>query len=296
MKQLNIIFALMALYCFPALAGKPAKKEILFNTGSGMVVYNEYVPLKDKPINIYYYIPEGGNIKTMPILIVLHGAARDPEEFLNALKEKAKEKKVMVFAPGFSKEFYSNSDYQEVGIFTNENALKSEGEQTISVIDPIFRFIVTHSVSGAKKYDIYGHSAGGQFVHRFMLFHYSPYVNRAMVGSPGWYTFPDTKSPYPYGLKNTNSENEKTIQKFLSKHVILQLGLKDTIRESYLRVTPEAEAQGANRYARGINFFNYLQEKAETNHWKFNWTKVVVPDVPHNSGLMGQFGIEYLYK
>ena len=41
------------------------KKEILFKKGFGVVTFTGYAPLKDKPIAIYYYIPEDGEIRTM---------------------------------------------------------------------------------------------------------------------------------------------------------------------------------------------------------------------------------------
>ncbi len=261
-----------------------------------MVNYAEYEPFKEKPIDIFYYIPEEGDIKTMPVLLAMHGAARDAKELIQAMSAEAKAKKVMVFAPRFDLKLYPISDYQEVGIMTADKQLKKESERTTALVDKIFEFILAHSESNAQKFDIYGHSAGGQFVHRFMLFCDSRYVNRAMAGSPGFYTLPDTTISYPYGLKSTPFANEKAIRAFLAKNITLHLGTKDTLRETFLKTTPEAEKQGRNRYERGEYFYRYLQQIAAENKWKFNWTKVVTPDVPHDSRLMGKIGLNYLYK
>ncbi|MEI7423160.1 MAG: hypothetical protein WCK18_13740 [Prolixibacteraceae bacterium] len=296
MRQYLFLTGLFFFFGTVLFAGIIQKKEILFNPGFGVITYTDYLPFKDKPIKIYYYIPEDGKIQDMPILMAMHGGARDAKELMEAMAVEAKVKKVMVFAPEFALKFYAISEYQEVGLVTENQVLRKESDWTVQVIDQIFEFIIAHSASNAKKYDIYGHSAGGQFVHRFMLFHNSPYVGRAMVGSPGWYTFPDTTMVYPYGIKNTPFANKATIRAFLMKKIILHLGTKDTIRESFLRVTPETEKQGRNRYERGEKFYLYLQNLATTNGWKFNWTKVETPDVPHDSKLMGKIGLNYLYK
>lgn len=296
MKNLLFFFILLFLLGNCLAAIETQTKEILFKPGFGEVTFTDYLPFKDKPIRIHYYIPEEGRIESMPVLLAMHGGARDAKELMEAMAQEAKEKNVMVFAPEFSLKYYSVNEYQEVGIVDENQVLKKESDRTVEVVDKIFEFILAHSASKAKKYDLYGHSAGGQFVHRFMLFHDSPYVNRAMVGSPGWYTFPDTTMTYPYGIKNTPFANTNNIRGYLAKLIILHLGTKDTIRESFLRVTPEAENQGKNRYERGENFYRYLQNLTATNHWKLNWTKVETPDVPHDSKLMGKIGLSYLYK
>lgn len=67
------------------------------------------------------------------------------------------------------------------------------------LVDKLFEYVRQFTGSMRKGYMIYGHSAGGQFVQRFMLFHDSPYVEKAIISSPGWYTFPDLAQTYPYG-------------------------------------------------------------------------------------------------
>jgi hypothetical protein len=51
-------------------------------------------------------------------------------------------------------------------------------------------------------YDMYGHSAGAQFVHRYLQFYDSPKVKKAVAANAGWYTFPNEAINYPYGIKS----------------------------------------------------------------------------------------------
>jgi hypothetical protein len=172
---------------------------------------------------------------------------------------------------------------------TNEPAL-----QTPALIDKIFEHLQRRLPTDAKQYLIYGHSAGGQFVQRSLLFYESPYVGKAIIGSPGWYTFPDSSRSFPYGVGGIPYVTEETIRRYLAKEVVLQLGAADTIRESFLRTTPEAEAQGRNRLERGRTFYDYLQGLSEAKGWTFRWRKEEVPHVGHHSILMGKKALPLL--
>ena len=121
-----------------------------------------------------------------------------------------------------------------------------------------------------------------------MLFYDSPYVEKAVIGSPGWYTFPDASQDFPYGVRNIPYVTPETIRKYLAKPIILQLATGDTIRESYLRKTPEAEAQGRNRYERGNQFYRYLHRIAAEHNWPCNWQKIEEQGIGHHSAGMGR--------
>lgn len=272
-----------------------AGKQILFHTGSGKIIFTDDPPMADRPVSIFYYIPSSGDIKRMPVLLVMHGADRNAAALLEYWKAPAEVNGFMVFIPELTARDYPLRDYQEVGIWDKDSVLKAPALRTPGLIDRLFEYIVAHSESAATGYTLYGHSAGGQFVQRFMLFHDSPYVKKAVISSPGWYTFPDTTLNYPYGVKNLPFVDRECIRKYLAKPIILQLGVGDTVRESYLRKTPEAEAQGANRYERGMAFYKKLVRTSATEGWPLKWTKIETSGIGHHSGLMGQAAVPYLF-
>jgi hypothetical protein len=49
---------------------------------------------------------------------------------------------------------------------------------------------------------------------------------------------------------------------------------------------PEAVAQGANRYTRGINTFRMAEAVAQSRGWQLGWTLAEVPEVGHSEGAM----------
>lgn len=263
--------------------------------GQGMFTFTDYAPFAGRPVDVHYYIPPGGDPVTMPVVFVLEGADRGYDYLLESWKKSAEARKFVLVLPHFDLSLYPLTDYQETGVLTPDRKnVKDPSLQTSALIDEIFKYLRKHTDIKSEKYTIYGHSAGGQFIQRFMLFYDSPYVEKAIIGSPGWYTFPDKEQVFPYGTRDIMYIDNETIKKYLSKNIVLQLGMGDTIRESYLRKTPEAELQGANRLERGRNFYNYIQKIAAENNWPCHWQKQEVPDVGHQSALMGEKALPLL--
>ncbi|MEG1586988.1 MAG: hypothetical protein RR346_08940, partial [Bacteroidales bacterium] len=190
-----------------------------FAVGKGIVRFNSYEPLQNKPVNIHYFIPASGNPRHMPVLLLFPGTERNANDYLGAWIAEATTKKVMVFALEFPKEHYSASEYIEGGLFKNA-VQQDEKEWTFSLIDPVFEYIKKSLDGTQQQYDIWGHSAGAQFVERFMLFKSGTKVNRALAANPGWYTLPDLNKNYPYGLAGTSFADSSIQKVFFSKNLI----------------------------------------------------------------------------
>lgn len=290
MKRFFLLFFGCLLMALPGLATP------LFHPGSGVVAFTAYKPFADRPVNIYYYFPETADPATAQVLMLIPGSGRDAKPLLDAVQEKLDKVNVIAFSLEFPQETYPVRDYQEVGIRDQDGNLNKPADRTVQLPDQIFLFIKENSDIQAARYDMIGHSAGGQFIHRFLLFHDSPYVDRAVVGAPGWFTFPDPSLSYPYGLKETDRTSDEVIARFLGKKMILQVGALDTDRGGVLRKTPEADAQGINRLDRARTFFAYLRKEAQRLAVPFSWTYGEVPGVGHDSGQMAAYAMETLYS
>lgn len=64
------IFFLLAL-SFSVAAHQPQGE---WHRGEGKFTFTGYKPLEDKPVTVYFYIPTEGDITTMRVLFVMHGA------------------------------------------------------------------------------------------------------------------------------------------------------------------------------------------------------------------------------
>lgn len=287
------IFLLMLLLTGCWGGENPANPENgSLGTGRGAIIYNGYAPLSHKPVTAHFYIPKG-DMSRMPVLFVLPGVNRNADEYLDAWKEGADKKGVMIFSLEFPKSTYSTDEYIEGGMFDG-SSLKSEKDWTFSLIEPLFQHIQKELNNSQSTFDMWGHSAGAQFVHRYLLFKPSAPVRSAVSANAGWYTVPDLTVAYPYGLKNSPASAVSLKQAF-GKRLIIQLGTADTDpNDSNLNHSPGAELQGPHRYARGLYFWDRSKMSSQT-HGVFNWMKHEVPGVAHSYTRMAANAWDLLY-
>ncbi len=263
--------------------------------GSGSVKFNCSGAFRGRTVNLNYYIP-AGDIATMPVQFVMHGVDRNGDTYRDGWIAKADQYKVIILAPTFSESQFPESDYQSGNIVDGSNKYNSQDKMVYTVIEDLFDFFVNNSASKATGYNLWGHSAGGQFAHRFMMYADAPRAKTVVAANPGWYTVPDATISFPYGWGNLETAIPAITKKAVyEKDFVLMLGTADTTRDSNLRTTAEADAQGKNRYERGKFFFNWCQTDAEAQGLKFNWKKVEVEGVAHSQSKMAPAAADYLY-
>lgn len=288
----NYIILLTAILI---LLGCSKENENIFTRGTSMVEYQCLAPFSDKVLPIYYHIPPNGDIKKMPIQFVMHGVGRNADSYRDSWIEKADEYGFIVIVPKFSKKDFPESDYQQGRIKGENGNFNEKDSLTYVLIDQIFDYFVKHSGSKAKTFNIYGHSAGAQFVHRYLMFNDTPRIGKAISANAGWYTFPTDTIDFPYGLGNSMKQLNLEKKEYYAKHLTILLGDGDTIRTSDLRVTAEADFQGLNRLSRGQYFFNYCREDAKQMEVPFNWRLKFVPGSHHSNSKMAPFAADILY-
>ena len=268
-------------------------RSYLFQEGvQGSVVYQTGELHLNKEVTIHYYIPVGAHKHAQ---IIMHGTNRNGEDYLNAWKEKADEKSIALFAPEFDKEAFPVSWYQEGGVVNAEGLFRGSDSTSYQILDDILCFINRNIRKPYASFNMFGHSAGGQFVHRFMLLHQSPYVDKAVAANAGWYTFPTDTIAYPYGILGLSKDFSQLRKDYLAKNLYVLLGTADTVRDRDLRTTPEADAQGQYRFARGLSFYDFAAKIAQEEGLPFHWRIDTVEGVAHNYRKMTQAAADLLY-
>ncbi len=254
--------------------------------GKGTFTYQDYAPLSSKPINVYYFVPDNSDSST-PVLFVLHGAGRNAVDYRNAWISYAQSNKTIIIAPEFSDAYYPGGDSYNLGnIFTDgdhpsSSTLNPEQEWTFSIIEPLFSYIKTITPTNVATYNMYGHSAGAQFLQKFVLIDSAIHLNKALAASAGWYTDVVTTIDFPYGLAQSpladiNSAN------YFSKKLLIMIGENDADPNSAgLRHNSTVDLQGLNRYDRAIHFFNISEQIANNSNSTFNWELQTVPNASH---------------
>ena len=149
--------------------------------------------------------------------------------------------------------------------------------------------------STRRTFDMYGHSAGAQFVHRFLLFNNTSSVARAVTANAGWYTVPDSQVDFPFGIRNSPTNTAK-MRSFFEKDLILLLGTEDNNpKDSNLNTSSGAMKQGPHRYARGHYFWEESKRIALIYNYPFKWIQQDVPGVGHSHSRMAIAASDILY-
>ena len=300
MKNLPI-FILLIL--FPALPGFAShSSNSLIAKGKGSFVFQDDSLNYGRSLDVLTYMPSGYTDDS-PILFVMHGAGRNPDTYRSAWIDIAEENNALLIVPDFAKDngFPRSSHYNMGNMFDmdrNENILAEnpENEWSYSLIDPIFDFVVKNTGNHSTTYLIYGHSAGSQFVHRFLFFKPQAKVRKAVCANAGWYTMPDFDADFPYGLAKTNSSPE-TLRRFLERDITILLGDKDIdTNHRSLRRTPQAMKQGPHRYARGRNFYGICDLKIQSMGFTFSWELQEVPGAAHSNAAMAPAAGKILFR
>lgn len=244
-----------------------------------------------RPVRVWYYRPAGGDPPN-GIVFLLHGSTRTGQQAQELGAQFARAHNLVLLAPEFSTEHFPDSSYDFGAMTGADGTLRPDSLWGLSVIEHLFDAVrrTVHVVD--STYDIVGHSAGGQFVHRLVLFVPAARFRRAVVSSPGRYAFPVMEVPFPYGLRGSPADSA-TRRRAFTREVILVLGDKDVVDQARLR-EPETMAQGRNRFARGLRFFASAAEEATASGTPLAWRLEIVHGVDHDPPRMVRAALQLL--
>ncbi|HLT52729.1 MAG TPA: hypothetical protein VKZ97_02505 [Flavobacteriaceae bacterium] len=254
-----------------------------------------------KSVDVYYFLPETYTASS-PILFVFHGAGRNADEYRDAMVSKAQQFGFMIFAPEFSISEFPNGDAYNLGnVYVDGDnpsaqTLNPEHTWSYSIIDPLFDHIKTLTNNETDTYNAFGHSAGGQFLHRFLMFKPNSRVHKAVASASGWYTFPDETIPFPYGYDQSILIGSN-LEELFTKQLVIQVGDDDDDPNSAgLRHNDYADAQGLNRKQRALNFFQFCSNLTSQAGLGFNWQLELVPNATHDFILPSEHAANLLYN
>lgn len=291
----NLIFLL-----FTFLISIGGKCQTL-QPGTGSFMYSGYGPFKENPIRVFYHIPTGIS-DSMPILMAFHGEDRNGQSYLNDWISAANQYQFMVFAPEFSEANFPGGDaYNLANIFvdgdnpTPQN-LNPDSAWTFSTLDPLFEEIKYRTANISAGYTAFGHSAGSQFLSRFLIFKPGSKMKMAICANAGWYTVPNFNINFPYGLLQSPA-NEASLKAAFSQKLLILLGKLDNNPNSPgLRHNQQVDAQGLHRLARGRHFFAESQKTAADLNTPFFWKLSEVAAVAHDHTLMAKNALPFVLE
>lgn len=277
--------------------------------------------VKNTVISVFYHKPEKFD-SSSKILLVIPGAGRNAWDYRDAWVEASEKYNVLVHSPAYDKQYYDYAGYHLGGIldkieFTNYTVTKSEGRVNkyrlddkdiikgevtqsntwiFNDFDSIFDQVVQTVGSKQETYDIFGHSAGGQILHRMAIFHSDAKANRIVASNAGTYTLPDFQYDYPLGLAETNIE-EAMFKHIFARNLILLVGEEDNDEETRgtMLHTPILDKQGLGRLARGEFFYHEAKSQAKKMDVPLAWRFYKVKGVGHEYRKISRAAANLLY-
>ncbi|MBB3763480.1 pimeloyl-ACP methyl ester carboxylesterase [Sphingomicrobium lutaoense] len=239
-----------------------------------------------------------------PVLFILPGEKRNALDYRDAWVDAAERYGLMIIVPRFdSRDYRGSAGYNLANMLREERRhrydtpdVNDPEDWLFSDIERIFDHSVARYGLAQRRYDLFGHSAGGQIVHRMVMFAPEARINRAVAANAGWYTAPELNAPFPYGLAQT-PQGIEPVENAFDRQLVIMLGELDdrSERRGTLRQTRHARRQGRGRVERGQFFYEKARELADSADMELNWSLEVVDGVGHNYREMSRAAAHQLY-
>jgi poly(3-hydroxybutyrate) depolymerase len=247
----------------------------------------------------YTYVPT--TVPEKPeILVLVHGtppneetAEANAQYYITTWIDFSENHGYILIAPAFNQDDFSSSrgDYAMGGyrgLFGRE----------ISADEWVLRLVRAHQQAfglANKPFYLYGHSAGGQFIGRFLVIH-PELVKKAVITSAATYPQPDTQVAWPFGMGELHTDIEWDAettrhvdivpdkQKWLAATQIpltVIVGLNDTAELPSSLIPGQ---KGKNRYTIARNWIQDMAAFAKANGLESRFKLEIIPGRGHSMG------------
>ncbi len=248
-------------------------------------------PMPNRPVNVWYRAPRIG-IDDAPILVVMPGRRRNAQDYRDEWAEAADANAALLLVPELPEEEFAFEEYN-LGNLVGDDGPLDPGEWTFGLIDGIVERAAADLGRDEEGFLLYGHSAGAQFVHRYVLFTGASNVEGAVTANAGWYTMPDPNIAFPYGIDGAPPADLEAA--FAAPLTVLVGEDDDDPDAPGLRRDAGSDAQGTNRFERGLSFFESSRSIAEAGSHDFAWRFEVAPGVGHSNAAMAPIAADFLF-
>jgi len=236
----------------------------------------------DRRLVLHAACPRGFD-PTTPIVFVHHGVARNGEAYRDYWLEHVDQAKILAISIEFPEETFPEYLWYNFGNLHTKDGVPNPREQwTFAIGDRLFEALRDQGVTASRRYGLFGHSAGGQYVHRMLSFGYRDRVAVAVSANAGTYAMPDLDIPWPFGLGEVGL-TEETLKPVLEFPITVMAGTEDTkTTGKFFPKGPRSMRQGAHRHERAHNYVRLGHEAAARLGTVCRWRVIDVPGVGHS--------------
>lgn len=219
----------------------------------------------------------------VPVLFVHHGVARNGRDYRDYWLPHAEQFGILVISIEFPEASFPEYLWYNFGNLHTKDGAPNPAEQWTFGIGPrLFDALLAQGVTTAQRHGLFGHSAGGQYVHRMLSFGYRDRVAVAVAANAGTYAMPDLGIAWPWGLGSTGL-GVGDLPTWLEFPLTIMAGANDTkTTGKFFPKGPKSVKQGPTRYARAHTYLATARETAAALGAPLAWRVLDVPDVGHD--------------
>ena len=240
----------------------------------------------DRKLVLHAARPEAWHPDT-PIVIVHHGVARNGPDYRDYWLPHVDTGNMLAIAIEFPEASFPEYLWYNFGNLHGKDGTPNPRTLwTFGIDERLFQALCDQGLTTTRKYGLFGHSAGGQFVHRMLSFGYRDRVAVAVSANAGTYAMPDLTINWPWGLGATEV-GAAELGPLLSFPLTIMAGTGDTKTTGrFFPKGPKSLRQGPHRYARAHSYRAVGRAAAAELGVDLAWRVIDVPDVGHDGRRM----------
>ncbi len=223
----------------------------------------------------------------LPVLFVHHGVARNGRDYRDYWLPHVEGAGMLVISVEFPEAGFPEYLCYNFGNLRAADGTPRPREQwTFGIDQRLFDALRGQGITTMHKYGLFGHSAGGQFVHRMLSFGYRDDVAVAVSANAGTYAMPDLAIDWPWGLGAVNLTLDD-LRPLLGFPLTIMAGTEDIKTTGrFFPKGPKSLRQGPTRHARAHTYLRTARTAAAALGTSLAWTVIDVPGVGHDGRRM----------
>ncbi len=244
-----------------------------------------------------HYARPSSDIRGAAITIALHGIDRAATAFRDVMAARAERTGQLILVPEFDlRQFPDIHAYNFGGVRAPppSSTVRAREQWTFGIVERLFAYVRSSIASEQTTFNLFGLSAGAQFVLRYMALNEATSVKRAIAANSGVYMLPDMSLDYPRGMGGIGL-GDGVLRRYLARPLSLLIGECDADPHAFDLPRGEiAEAQGPHRLARAQWYMTHCGDVAQTLGIELGWSYEIVPGAGHVSQSMYDRALDIL--
>jgi len=239
-----------------------------------------------RPVTLHCYRAAAADARA-PLVLVQHGMLRNGDDYRNFWVAAAERYGLQIIAPTFSNEHWPGVEsYNNGGVWTQDGHLAPAAQWAYQAIPELIGQLRREGALQEQPVYLFGHSAGGQFVHRLASLLGVRGLAGIVAANPGWYTLADDSLGFPEGLGGVGLAPD-ALARLLATPLVILAGEQDIdTADPNLPAEPAALRQGPHRYSRALHYTEYALQQAARLGVPLAWQLHSVPGIGHDGEAM----------